>query len=173
MSEPQLPEQVNRSEPGFLAERQRQVEELADEYLEHLLAGETPDRQAFLAAHPELADLLEPRLALVELMHRVARAQRPADGEVASLPPPAAPAERVLRVKCPHCGNGIQLVEPDPGEVTCGGCGSSSAIRPRAARCWRGRRRARSRRSRRGRAWSSRPRSATRWSRRRGTRCSW
>jgi uncharacterized protein (DUF983 family) len=30
-----------------------------------------------------------------------------------------------LHVKCPHCGNGIQHVEPAPAEVTCGGCGSS------------------------------------------------
>src|SRR5258708_6574357 len=106
MNMPQPHEEVNSSAPEPLAERQRRVEELADESLEHLLAGETPDRQAFLAAHPEFAELLGPRLELVELMHRVARAERPVAGETASLAPPQAPAERVLRVKCPHCGNG-------------------------------------------------------------------
>jgi WD40 repeat protein/tRNA A-37 threonylcarbamoyl transferase component Bud32 len=132
MSEPQPPEQTNRPNSELLVERQRQVEALADEYLEHLLAGETPGRQAFLAAHADLADLLEPRLALVELMHRVARAERTADGKTASLAPAAAPAERVQRVKYPHCGNGIQVVVPEPREVTCGSCGSSFHVDPRA-----------------------------------------
>jgi hypothetical protein len=117
MSEPQPSEPSARPESESLAERLRQVEVLADEYLERLLAGETPDRSAFLAAYPELADLLEPRLALVELMHRMAR---------------PALAERAVRMKCPHCGNGIQLVEPADGEVTCGSCGSSFHVDPRA-----------------------------------------
>jgi tRNA A-37 threonylcarbamoyl transferase component Bud32/tetratricopeptide (TPR) repeat protein len=130
MSEPK--EQVNPPGPEPQAERQRQVEALAEDYLERLLAGETPDRQAFLAEHSDLADLVGPRLELVELMHRVARAQRPVDGETASLTPPGKPAERVLRMKCPHCGNGIQLVEPIDGEVTCGSCGSSFHVDARA-----------------------------------------
>jgi hypothetical protein len=122
MSEPQPHQQVAapESQPGV--DRQRRVEALAEEYLEGLLAGQTPDRQAFLAAHADLADLLEPRLALVELMHRVARGQRPAGSPTTSLAPPG---EHVLRIRCPHCGNGIQVVEPAAGEVTCGGCGSS------------------------------------------------
>jgi tRNA A-37 threonylcarbamoyl transferase component Bud32 len=132
MSAPQPHEPPNHPDSGLLVERQRQVEALADDYLEQLLAGETPARQAFLAAHADLAELLEPRLALVELMHRVARAERPADGRTASLPTPDAPAERALRVKCPHCGNGIQLVKPERGEVTCGSCGSSFHVDPRA-----------------------------------------
>jgi len=109
MSQPQPQEQVNHPHPEPQAQRQRQVESLADAYLERLIAGETPDRQGFLAAHAELADLLSPRLELVELMHRVAREQRPAAGKSAN----AAAGERVLRVRCPHCGNGIQLVEPE------------------------------------------------------------
>jgi len=125
MSDPQPHEQSDNRE----AERQRQVEALAEEYLDGLLAGRAPDRQAFLAAHADLGELLEPRLALVELMHRAARAARPTEGATASLGPPA---ERVLRIKCPHCGNGIQLVEPDVGEVTCGGCGSSFHVDLRA-----------------------------------------
>ncbi len=31
---------------------------------------------------------------------------------------------------CPHCGNGIQIVEPVVGEVTCNGCGSSFKVDP-------------------------------------------
>jgi hypothetical protein len=128
MSEPQSQVQGNPPTPEVQPGRQRQVEALADEYLEALLAGRAPDRQVFLAAHMDVADLLGPRLELVELMHRVARAQHSADGEVVR---PAA-AERALRVKCPHCGNGIQLVEPDAAEVTCAGCGSSFHVNLRA-----------------------------------------
>ncbi|HTU90312.1 MAG TPA: protein kinase, partial [Gemmataceae bacterium] len=128
MSEPQPQERDNQPEAGLQAERQRQVESLADAYLERLLAGETPNRQDFLAAHAELADLLSPRLELVELMHRLARGQRPAAGKAAR----PAPAEGVYRVKCPHCGNGIQLVEPQATEVTCAGCGSSFHVEPGA-----------------------------------------
>lgn len=128
MSAPQSQEQGNPPSPQVQAERQHQVEALADEYLERLLAGETPGRQELLAAHPELADLLGPRLELVELMHHVARAQRPAAGKSVN----AVPGEHVLRVKCPHCGNGIQLVEPEATEVTCTGCGSSFHVEPGA-----------------------------------------
>jgi hypothetical protein len=66
-----------RHDRAETAERQRQVEALADEYLEGLLSRQAPDRQAFLAARADVAELLEPRLALLELMHREAR---PADG---------------------------------------------------------------------------------------------
>ena len=74
MSEPPQHEPTDRPEAEAAAERQRRVEALADEYLEHLLTGKAPDRQAVLAAHPDLADLLGPRLALVELIHHVAHA---------------------------------------------------------------------------------------------------
>src|SRR5271154_109859 len=97
-------------------DRQRRVEQLADEYLDALLAGKTPDRQAFLAAHADVADLLEPRLALVDLMHRVAKA--------------GPPRETARHIKCPHCGNGIQVVDTAPDEVTCDTCGSSFHIDP-------------------------------------------
>ena len=132
MSEPQNPAQPSDPKSERRAERQRRAEAAADEYLERLLAGETPDRQAFLTAHADLADLLEPRLALVELMHRVARGHATAGGGTASLVSPAAPAERAIYLKCPHCGNGIQLVEPAAVEVTCSGCGSSFHVEPGA-----------------------------------------
>jgi hypothetical protein len=70
---------------------ERRVEEIADEYLDRLQAGEAPDRGAVVAAHPDLADLLEGRLALVELMHRVGRG-----ADAAETPLPALPARSPL-----------------------------------------------------------------------------
>ncbi len=43
---------------------------LAEEFLERLHAGESPDREAILAAHPDLAEPLRRRLSLVELIWR-------------------------------------------------------------------------------------------------------
>lgn len=45
---------------------------VAERYLDQLLAGESPDRQAILDRHPEIAEVLDRRLQLVERMHRLA-----------------------------------------------------------------------------------------------------
>ena len=45
--------------------------------------------------------------------------------------------EHARRFKCPHCGNGIQLVEPSPREVTCQNCGSSFHVEPAATSDYR------------------------------------
>jgi WD40 repeat protein/tRNA A-37 threonylcarbamoyl transferase component Bud32/ribosomal protein S27E len=45
---------------------------------------------------------------------------------------PRAVSEHTLRIKCPHCGNGIQIVQPAGGEVTCANCGSSFHVEPGA-----------------------------------------
>ena len=119
MSEPETLEQGKPSTPETPESRQRRVEALADAYLDRLLAGQAPDRSAFIAEHADLADLLGPRLELVELMHRVVKAQRPIKDQEAK--PANVPDERALRVKCPHCRNGIQLIDPHAGEVSCNG----------------------------------------------------
>ena len=49
------------------------VEEIAEQYLDRLQAGETPDREALIAAHPGLTGLLEQELSLVEALHRAGR----------------------------------------------------------------------------------------------------
>jgi tetratricopeptide (TPR) repeat protein len=65
------------------------VEELAEQFLDQLLAGEAPDRRAWASAHPDIADLLERRLAMLELVHRAAggRASDSASGTASSLEP--------------------------------------------------------------------------------------
>jgi ribosomal protein S27E len=49
--------------------------------------------------------------------------------EASDQPTEAFPAaEQAVRLKCPHCGHGIQLVAPAPGEITCESCGSSFRV---------------------------------------------
>jgi tRNA A-37 threonylcarbamoyl transferase component Bud32 len=132
MSDSQPQDENNRNADERQAHRQRQVESLADEYLERLLRGDQPDRQRLLAEHPAIADLLGPRLELIELMHRVAHAQPSPNIASQATLPPEAPVDRAQHIRCPHCGNCIQLVEPATAEVTCTGCGSSFHVEARA-----------------------------------------
>lgn len=46
------------------------ISEIAEKYLERLFAGESPDREAIAAAHPDLAERLRRRLLLMECMWR-------------------------------------------------------------------------------------------------------
>ena len=48
----------------------RRVFEIAEEYLEGLAAGEFLDREAIVAAHPDLAEPLRRRLLLIEIIWR-------------------------------------------------------------------------------------------------------
>jgi hypothetical protein len=45
------------------------LEEIAEQYLESLLAGEGPDRRAIVDAHPDIASELDRRLSLVDLLY--------------------------------------------------------------------------------------------------------
>jgi len=132
------------------------VDKLVDQFVDDLGAGRCPDRRAVVAAHPDFAVALERRLELVETMFGlgldakepqspVLEQQGPQDIILGEHSPPArrdtealashhslAAAERAIRVKCPHCGNRVQLVETDPQEVTCRNCGSSFQVTPDA-----------------------------------------
>ena len=46
------------------------VQEIGEEFLDRLHLGETPDTRALVAAHPEVAELLEQHLNLVETLYR-------------------------------------------------------------------------------------------------------
>ncbi|HEV3021365.1 MAG TPA: protein kinase, partial [Pirellulales bacterium] len=101
---------------------QRRIETIAEEFLDELQAGGHPDPANMVAAHPELAWPLKRRLALVERLFRSGRNANQYRRGIA--------AEQAHRLKCPHCGNRIQLVEPRPKEVTCVNCGSSFRVEP-------------------------------------------
>ncbi len=81
--------------------QERRIEAIAEEYLAMLQAGRHPNQAALLAAHADITKELQRRLALVERLFRATRV-RP------------LPADRAQHLKCPHCGNRIQLVEPSP-----------------------------------------------------------
>src|SRR5262249_19197467 len=55
------------------AEANHLVEELTERYLDQLHAGPAPDRQALLAAHPDLAARLTRELDLIETLYGAAR----------------------------------------------------------------------------------------------------
>ena len=55
---------------GTPTDPERQVEEIAERFLDQLLAGEEPDRRATVAAYPEVEEPLRRRLALVEMLYR-------------------------------------------------------------------------------------------------------
>ncbi|MBI3467783.1 MAG: protein kinase [Planctomycetes bacterium] len=117
MSDPMPSEGADESPQGAAGkEASRQLDELAEQFLDLLQAGQRPDRQAWLASHPEIAAQLDQRLALIERLFQASRPLKPSAAEV---------PERAIHLKCPHCGNRIQLLEPEPREVTCENCGSS------------------------------------------------
>jgi serine/threonine-protein kinase len=62
-----------------------EVEVLAVQFLERLQAGEKPDREAVVRAHSHLADRLDRRLALIEMMYRVGLAPQPGQPSVAEM----------------------------------------------------------------------------------------
>ncbi len=48
-------------------------EDIAEEYLEHLHAGNAPDRARWLDAHPDIAEVLNRHLSVIERIHRTAQ----------------------------------------------------------------------------------------------------
>jgi hypothetical protein len=93
-------EQEDRAHP-LAEDAEQQVEEIAERFLDLLQAGETPDRQAVVAAHPELAGLLDRRLLFVENLHRAAKQHKPADSWHASADTPIAPAPGAATLSSP------------------------------------------------------------------------
>jgi WD40 repeat protein/tRNA A-37 threonylcarbamoyl transferase component Bud32/ribosomal protein S27E len=111
---------------GVPKDPERRVEAVAEEYHAELQAGRRPDVAALLTAHPDIADALRRRLALIVGLFQATRAEQ------------QLPADQALRLKCPHCGNRIQLVEPRQSEVTCVNCGSSFHVNPESTVTYRG-----------------------------------
>jgi serine/threonine-protein kinase len=107
--------------------------------LRELIALEI-DYRGRAGEHPSLAEYHTrfPSIDVAQLTGMFAT-QRAAGLEAAPAPaaePAAALQEagrleamRVIRIRCPHCHNPIQLVDERPEEVLCPGCGSSFRVR--------------------------------------------
>ena len=63
MMEPERKRDLADSEAEFL------VDAIGEQYLDRLQAGGNPDRAALVSAVPEIADLLDEHLALVEVLY--------------------------------------------------------------------------------------------------------
>ena len=81
MNEPKRPGPAG---PGGRGDLERRVEEIGERFLQKLHKGETPDPKAVIAAHPDIADLLEQHLAFVEMMYRQ---RMPSDSLEMEIPP--------------------------------------------------------------------------------------
>ena len=118
-----------------------EAENIAAQFLAQLQAGERPDREALMRAYPQLADGLNRRLALAEMVHRVGLA--PGDrgtqiGETvdeltsisdpkANLPQTVAPGEGVWTAR------GLRRGRSD--SLSAAGGGTCSFNRTISARC--------------------------------------
>jgi hypothetical protein len=54
-----------------MREIEDRIEKIAEEYLDSLQRGESPDRQAICARHPDIAEPLGRRLRLVEIIYEM------------------------------------------------------------------------------------------------------
>jgi tetratricopeptide (TPR) repeat protein/tRNA A-37 threonylcarbamoyl transferase component Bud32 len=99
------------------ADADRRVQEIGDLFLDRLQAGESVDRGAVVAAHPELAGLLEKRLALVENLHRAACKHRPGDSRDAVSDTPIALPTGADTLSCPPPPTGRPADAAPPGQL--------------------------------------------------------
>ncbi|MCZ6688306.1 MAG: serine/threonine-protein kinase [Planctomycetota bacterium] len=60
-------------------EAEERVEFIAEGYFQQIRSGRSPDKSAMISAHPEIAEALKRRLALVERLHQAGEEERVAD----------------------------------------------------------------------------------------------
>jgi len=73
------------------------LQALADDFLERLQAGECPDPYEILAANPQIAPQLAPRLELIQELHELAQARLVNGSPPPSLMPAAVGRYQILR----------------------------------------------------------------------------
>ena len=72
MQEPKAhgPSDERATDGGGTPDAEDRVGKIAEEFLDHLIAGESPDWEAFLSAHADIADKLRDRLETFEHLYR-------------------------------------------------------------------------------------------------------
>ena len=96
-------------------------------------AGETYSEERVLAAHPDLASELKEALAPLRMIGGARQRAEQAAAEASLAPTVAAPAQlsdaASLRIRCPHCKNGIELLVDTPfTDIKCDVCLSTFSI---------------------------------------------
>lgn len=110
---------------GSLTEEQRaRLEQIIVDVFQQFRLGNRPDIEKLADAHPDLATQLARRLAWI------GQVLREADKSKAGQSSPNEPVveETALRIECPQCGMGLQLVGLEVAGVTCGSCGSTFRV---------------------------------------------
>lgn len=123
-------------------EVERAVEVLAEGYLSRLRRGESENFDQLVKQYPDLAPHLEERLKIYLAIFRATRlpetsieeqpADMTADFSYAASPTTRLQREFAYRIRCPHCGNQVQVVGDGVQELTCGSCGSSVRVKSKS-----------------------------------------
>lgn len=115
------------------------INALAEAFLLALQSGEDPELDRIVGAHPDLAPSLEKRLRTVLAIWQSVRqkpdesaTQKESFDEGTREFTPGSRRSHSQRVKCPHCGIGLNVISEKLVEVTCSGCGSSVRVDPEA-----------------------------------------
>lgn len=134
-------------------QRQRRIDEIAEGFLKALhLPDGSRSWHTLVEQHPELAPDLERRLRFVQSVFDALQPSLGGDSGASRDDPTAFSlsgediaksadhaiesmvTDRVVSVRCPHCGNLLRIVAHGLAEVTCGSCGSAVSIDPDATR---------------------------------------
>lgn len=115
------------------------IEQLTKEYLSELQKDLTADFARWVAKHPELAPHLEARLKLCRAIFLVTRQSHFTEDEVSAastldldrLSPNTLSHPFAFRIRCPHCGHRVQVIDEQTPEVVCHSCGSSVKVTTR------------------------------------------
>ena len=157
-SDPELPNDEERQSGDAIPEEvTRQVEQIGEHFLQQLREGDSSSRQELVEKHPELAPHLENRLKLLDAVYRATHPssqksssahRRETPDQSQTLPPRENPSsfrgqlshptqgapsiffphDASHRIRCPHCGNLVQLVGKPTKEITCVSCGSTVEV---------------------------------------------
>ncbi len=100
--------------------RKERIEELAEEYLDSKLRGESPQLENYLEAHPELASDLKRRISVIEFLRKGS----------SELPPIAQP-ESIHEYSCPNCEQIIDLEGNPSSLIDCPNCGQAFTVASR------------------------------------------
>lgn len=120
--------------PEDITER---IEQVTSEYLRELQQNRAASIEQLAAAHPDLAPHLEARLRLCRAIFLASRKTPSTEVDdnptvdFDNLSPSTQVHPFAFRIRCPHCGRQVQVIDDQAPEVTCQSCGSSVKVSSR------------------------------------------